>query len=97
MNYDNCDRCGNKLKGGKIKRTKPSTCHKCLGIESQNYELAKFCKENLNTQTELSEDEVVFEDDPKALVEEEKGKVNKQSMGYVYTETPMASSIIEPK
>ena len=40
---------------------------------------------------------MLFEDDPKALVEKEKGKVNKQSMGYVYTETAMASSIIEPK
>jgi len=42
---------------------------------------------------------MIFEDDPKAILENEmeKGKVIKHSVGYVYTEVSMADLIKEIK
>jgi hypothetical protein len=42
---------------------------------------------------------MVFEDDPKAILENEneKGKIIKEATGYTYTESPMADIIIEIK
>ena len=52
---------------------------------------------SIDGKNDPSEDEMFFEDDPRA--EEyngnEVGKVNIQSMGYVYTESAMASEIID--
>jgi hypothetical protein len=64
-----------------------------------NWELQKFCRKILKTHREPSEDEMVFEDDPKAILENEneKGKIIKEATGYTYTESPMADIIIEIK
>ena len=99
MNFNNCKICKKKLTGLR-KRKKPSTCYNCLGIEINNFELSNFCKSLLKEPTkELAEDELKFEDDPKAIIENEneKGKVIKQSTSYVYTEVSMADFIKEIK
>jgi len=62
-----------------------------------NYEYSRVCKEVLKSSTEPSEDELKFEDCPKAVKEIERGKVIKQSVGYVYTESAMASCIVDTK
>lgn len=62
-----------------------------------NYELKKVCKEALNLKTEPSEDEMWFEDCPKAINEIEYGRVVKQSVGYVYSESAIAEVIVSTK
>ena len=99
MNFNNCKICEKKLTGLR-KRQKPSTCYNCLGIETNNYEFSNFCKSILKApQKEIADDEMIFEDDPKAILENEMetGKVIKHSVGYVYTEVSMADLIKEIK
>ena len=62
-----------------------------------NYELKKVCKEALNLKTQPSEDEMWFEDCPKAINEIEYGKVVKRSVGYVYSESAIAEVIVSTK
>ena len=93
MNYDNCQDCGKPFKGRKKKRTKPSSCYVCLGIQSKTYELSKLCKSILRQPPkEPATDELLFEDDPtaKKYNENEVGKVIKSSVGYVYSESSLA-------
>lgn len=91
--FDYC-KCGNKLRGSSRKRTKKRSCHKCTNRDNMpNFEYTKICKEVFNTPTEPSDDELIFEDCQKAINEVEYGKVIKQSVGYVYTESAMASAI----
>ena len=49
---------------------------------------------SIDGKNDPSEDEMFFEDDPRAKEydDNEVGKVNIQSMGYVYTESAMAVS-----
>jgi len=50
---------------------------------------------SIDGKNDPSEDEMFFEDDPRAeeYNDNEVGKVIKQSVGYVYTESAMASAI----
>tara|TARA_R110000822_G_scaffold271534_1_gene394219 strand:+ start:164 stop:337 length:174 start_codon:yes stop_codon:yes gene_type:complete len=50
---------------------------------------------SIDGKNDPSEDETFFEDDPRAAEynDNEVGKVNIRSMGYVYTESAMASAI----
>lgn len=99
MNYEHCIKCGNKLRKATRPRTRPKKCYKCLGQSeiSHNYDLKKYCKEILNTPTEPGEDELVFEDDPRAVNEIEYGKVVKKSVGYVYSESSLGDVIVDTK
>ena len=99
MNFENCEKCGDKLRGAIRVRTKPKKCYKCLGQSelANNYELKRYCKEILNTPTEPGEDELVFEDDPRAVNEIEYGKVIKKSVGYVYSESSLGDVIVDTK
>jgi|TARA_R110000796_G_scaffold155599_1_gene272239 hypothetical protein len=62
-----------------------------------NYEYYRACKEALKTPTKPSDDELMFEDCPKAVNELEYGKVIKQSVGYVYSESAIAEPIVDTK
>ena len=95
--FDYCIECQKLLRPSHRKRTSYKTCYECRGIQMPNYELSKVCKEILNTPTEPSEDELFFEDCPKAVNELEYGKVIKQSRGYVYSESAMAEIIVDTK
>ena len=71
MNYENCVKCGEKLRGANRVRTKPKKCFKCLGQASycsHNYELSKICKqimnESKNSKKETEDHTHKFEDSP---------------------------------
>jgi hypothetical protein len=96
-NFDFCKQCGTRLKKVE-KRYAPRSCTDCLNADNRpNYEFARACKDALNSETDESDGGNVFEDDPKAVNEIEYGKVTKQSVGYVYTESPMAEPIVDIK
>jgi len=97
MNYDYCKECGKKLTGTNQKRLTPRTCYECRGIKTNNYEFGNICKQILKQKTTPAEDEMIFEDDPKAVNEKEYGKVSRESTGHVHTEIAMADLIIETK
>ena len=97
MNYDNCKECGKKLSGNKRKRPSPRTCYKCRGIKTNNYEFEKLCRQFLKQKTTPADDEIFFTDDPRAVNEQEHGKVRRVSTQYIHTETAMADLIIETK
>jgi len=98
MNYENCMKCGTKLKRASRVRTKPKKCHKCLGKTneySHNYDLSTFCKkiieEAQRSKIETEDHTHKFDDDPAAedYNENEVGKINKQSLGIVFTTTSL--------
>ena len=62
-----------------------------------NYEYYRACKEALKTPAKPSDDELIFEDCPKAGNEIEYGKGIKQSVGYVYSESALAETIVDTK
>jgi len=98
MSFNNCKECGVALKGKTKKRSKATTCYSCLGIKTKTYELSNLCKSILKEPPkEPAEDELVFEDDPKAVNELEYGRVIKQSVGYVFSESSLADVIIDTK
>jgi hypothetical protein len=96
-NFDFCKRCGTRLKQVQ-KRYAARCCAECLVAENRpNYEYSMACREAMNSDSDESDGGNVFEDDPKAVNEIEHGKVIKQSVGYVYTESPMAEPIVDIK
>jgi Zn-finger nucleic acid-binding protein len=97
MNYDYCKECGKKLTGINQKRLTPRTCYQCRGIKTNNYEFENICKKILKQKTTPAKEEMVFEDDPKAVNEKDYGRVSRKSTGHVHTETAMADLIIETK
>jgi len=97
MNYNYCQGCGKLLKGKIKNRKKLSTCYSCLDIANKNWELSRVCKEGLNPKSDESDGGNVFEDDPRAVNEIEYGKVIKQSVGYVFSESTLSELIIDTK
>jgi hypothetical protein len=80
MNFDNCKDCGLPLKQTKHLRTNRKACGMCLGeYASVNKGVRKIFKEMQAKPTIISEDEKWFDDDPRALREEEYGRVSKNS------------------
>ena len=72
-----------------------NNCKEC-GVALK--ELSNLCKSILKEPPkEPAEDELVFEDDPKAVNELEYGRVIKQSVGYVFSESSLADVIIDTK
>ena len=73
MNFENCVKCGEKLRGATRVRKKPKRCFKCLGQSnyySHNYELSRLCKQIINeaknSKTETEDQTHQFEDNPTA-------------------------------
>ena len=62
-----------------------------------NYEYYRACKAALKPPAKPSDDELIFEDSPKGVNEIEYGKVIKQSVGYVYSESALAETIVDTK
>lgn len=95
--FDFCKQCGTRLRVVE-KRYAPRSCTECLKTDNlPNYEFTKACKDALNPNSDETDGGHVFEDDPKAINEIEYGKVIKQSVGYVYAESPMAEPIVDIK
>ena len=93
MNYENCAKCGIKLRGATRVRTRPKKCFKCLGQNeiSKNFELSRVTKEFLNPNSDESDGGNVFVDDPAAENEIEYGKVVKKSVGIIFTQSSLGS------
>ena len=66
-------------------------------MDNNNWEFIKACRVLLKKPKVECKSEERFEDDPRAINEQEVGKVSKQSVGYVYSESSMADIIIETK
>jgi|TARA_R110000824_G_scaffold223747_1_gene411456 hypothetical protein len=83
MNFNNCKDCGEKLKAVHHLRTSPKLCSKCRtwsgGGNKQTNELRELYKELVKNPTQVSEDEMFFDDDPRAEKENDYGRVSKAS------------------
>ena len=80
MNYDNCKECGLPLKEVKINRKSSKACGWCLGeYASVNKHVRKIFKEMQAKPTTQDENEMFFEDDPRAEKENDYGRVSKTS------------------
>jgi len=102
MNFENCVKCGEKLRGANRVRTKPKKCFKCLGQAnycSHNYELSKICKQIINeaknSKKETEDHTHKFEDSPAAerYNENEVGRINKKSLGIIFSQTSLGDNI----
>ena len=77
---DTCKECGKQLKKTKHERISQKVCSDCRGeYMSVNKHARQIFKEMRDNPTEPSEDEKWFDDDPRALREEEYGRVVKNS------------------
>ena len=77
---DTCKECGKQLKKTKHERLSQKVCSDCRGeYMSVNKHARQIFKEMRDNPTEPSEDEKWFDDDPRALREEEYGRVSKNS------------------
>ena len=100
MNYDNCKDCGEKLKAVHHLRTAPKLCSQCRtwsgGGNKQSNELRELYKELAKNPTQASEDEIMFEDDPRAVKynENEVGRIIIQSTHNIsYGVSPLGEII----
>ena len=67
-----CYRCGEKLKKVSVQRTSAKLCGSCRGDgKSDNSLIKQLQKELMSQKIKPSEDEMLFEDDPKAVKEED--------------------------
>ena len=67
-----CYKCGNKLKIVSVQRTSAKLCGSCRGDgKSDNSLIKQLQKELKSKKIEPSEDEMFFEDDPKAIKEQD--------------------------
>tara|TARA_R110000851_G_scaffold167597_2_gene313266 strand:- start:375 stop:737 length:363 start_codon:yes stop_codon:yes gene_type:complete len=96
MNYDNCKDCGEKLKAVHHLRTSPKLCSQCRtwsgGGNKQTNELRELYKELTKNPTQASEDEIMFEDDPRAVKydDNEVGRVIKQATVSSFGVSPLS-------
>jgi len=96
MNFDNCKDCGEKLKAVHHLRTSPKLCSKCRtwagGGNKQSNELRELYKELAKEKTEPAEDEMSFDDDPRAVKynDNEVGRVVKQATVISYGVSPLS-------
>ena len=81
--YDNCKDCGEKLKAVHHLRTSPKLCAQCRtwggGGNKQSNELKELCRKLIKNPTKPSENEMFFEDDPRAEKDDQYGRVYKNS------------------
>ena len=80
--YNYCSECGKRLGRVQHKRRRPSVCYTCRGVQRSNPELTEIFKKlqienSKKTRQELGEDDR-FEDDPRALRENDTGRVIRQ-------------------
>jgi hypothetical protein len=91
MNYDNCKECGLPLKEVKINRSSSKACGWCLGeYASVNKHVRKIFKEMQAKPTTPDENEMLFEDDPRAEKENDYGRVVKQATVASFGVSPLA-------
>jgi len=77
---DKCIECGDQLKNVRHIRTKRKLCPMCRGDRtSENTKVREIFKEMQARKTIISEDEMWFEDDPRAEKDDQYGKVYKNS------------------
>lgn len=94
LNLTDCYQCGKKLKNVSYQRTTPKRCSKCrFEGRGDNAELRKIYRQFLKKPTKPAEDEMVFEDDPRALKEIEYGKVRRVSREHHAKETTLSELI----
>ena len=91
MNYDNCKECGLPLKQTKINRSSPKACGMCLGeYASVNKGVRAIFKEMQAKRKTISEDEMFFDDDPRAK------KFNDNEVGRVIKQATVSSFGVSP-
>ena len=73
--YSTCMICGEQLRATKQPRNSSKKCASCKGDgQSDNAELKKLFKELKAKSGKVAEDEMIFEDDPKASKEKDYGR-----------------------
>ena len=95
--YTRCRICKEKLKDVKVTRNKPKMCSLCRGdTVSNNISVYRMYQHAIANPKEPAEDEMVFEDDPKAAEydKNEKGKVSRTTT-HVSTETILSEIIVQ--
>jgi len=95
-NFSCCYECGEKLKNGNHKRTRPRLCPSCRGDKvGGNSELRQVFLDLQKNPPPPSAYEGTFEDDPRALKEIEYGRVVKNPTAIHRGETSLAEVMTE--
>lgn len=90
LNYANCKKCNEPLRNSNIIRDKPKMCAVCRGEEvGGNSEIRILCKKLNSRNIPVSEDERMFEDDPKAIKEIDNGKYSSKPIETSFGISPL--------
>jgi len=89
--FDKCYECKEPLKNVRHLRSRPKMCASCRGDKvGGNSAIRQMFLETQKNPTEPSEDEMWFEDDPKAAKEVDLGKVSKKATQIFYGMSPLS-------
>lgn len=90
-NFNNCKVCGEKLKNVHHQRITAKMCSNCRGYSvGGNSEIRQIYVDLTKRNIEQAEDEMFFEDDPKADKEIDYGRVIKQGTSISYGISPLS-------
>ena len=89
--FDKCYECKEPLKNVRHLRSRPKMCASCRGDKvGGNSVIRQMFLETQKNPTEPSEDEMWFEDDPKAAKEVDLGKVSKKATQISHGMSPLS-------
>tara|TARA_R110000803_G_scaffold148307_1_gene213745 strand:- start:33 stop:419 length:387 start_codon:yes stop_codon:yes gene_type:complete len=89
--FNKCSECKEPLKNVRHLRNRPKLCASCRGDKtSENTLVRQMYREMIANPTEPSEDEMWFDDDPRAELEIEVGKVSRQVTEISYGVSELA-------
>jgi len=92
---NNCCKCGEKLKGVNHRRTTPKMCPSCRGDQvGGNSVIRQIYLDAQDNPTEPAEDEMFFEDDPRAEEEIMYGRVKRQPSVLSYGVSELADIMV---
>ena len=95
INFDKCYVCKEPLKNVRHLRSKPKMCASCRGDKvGGNSAIRQMFLETQKTPNEPAEDEMWFDDDPKASKEIDLGKVSKKATPISYGVSPLSEIMI---
>ena len=95
--YSHCYQCNTKLKNVRAPRTSPKLCGECKGDgQSDNSAIKKLHQQLKAKNLKPSEDEMVFEDEPRAIKEQDHVRYISKPTEHISTSTSALVDMMSP-
>ena len=88
--FSNCSHCGKPLRKSRQRRDSPKTCSQCrYELSSGSSAIRTICKQLQRKKPVIAEDEMMFEDSPEALTEDDFGTYKKKVPEVSFGSSPL--------